>query len=245
MGRIGLPCASIPNARRSTGRSGTSGTSIPPDLDGRRESVGGGVHADRVVVDLRSERTEHTLLSRDVEGVASIAKLQLSKRPQSTTDGTFIRRGAGPTPSPRASAPADVDGIGSISVDVRDGGFEARFEPVVEAPKSIELHVARGSARTLPRNARGKVQSTVLDAPLRPRTATLRRNRSSSCRRRAHAKNVGTRVRSCASESMPPATLRRIPPARKIPESPAPRPRRHRASVRSTMAPRPAPISLK
>ena len=43
---------------------------------------------------------------------------------------------------PTLVLPAAVD-VGSISVDVRDGRFEARFEPVVEAPKSIELHVAR------------------------------------------------------------------------------------------------------
>ena len=43
---------------------------------------------------------------------------------------------------PTLKLPADVD-IGSISVDVRDGRFDARFEPVVEVPESIELHVAR------------------------------------------------------------------------------------------------------
>ena len=44
--------------------------------------------------------------------------------------------------NPTLELPADVD-VGSISVEVRDGRFEARFEPVVEAPESIELHVAR------------------------------------------------------------------------------------------------------
>ena len=43
---------------------------------------------------------------------------------------------------PTLKLPADVD-IGSISVDARDGRFEARFEPVVEVPESIDLHVAR------------------------------------------------------------------------------------------------------
>ena len=38
--------------------------------------------------------------------------------------------------------PDDVD-VGSISVSVRDGRFEARFEPAVDVPESIELHVAR------------------------------------------------------------------------------------------------------
>lgn len=38
--------------------------------------------------------------------------------------------------------PADVD-VGSISVDVRDGRFEAHFEPAVDVPDSLELHVAR------------------------------------------------------------------------------------------------------
>ena len=43
---------------------------------------------------------------------------------------------------PTLKLPADVD-VGSISVDVRGGRFDARFEPVVEVPESIELHVAR------------------------------------------------------------------------------------------------------
>ena len=43
---------------------------------------------------------------------------------------------------PTLELPADVD-IGSISVDMRDGRFDARFEPVVEVPERIELHVAR------------------------------------------------------------------------------------------------------
>ena len=43
-----------------------------------------------------------------------------------------------PTLEPRE----DVD-VGSISVDVRDGRFEARFEPAIEVPESLELHVAR------------------------------------------------------------------------------------------------------
>ena len=43
---------------------------------------------------------------------------------------------------PTLKLPADVD-VGSISVDARDGRFEARFEPVVEIPERIELHVAR------------------------------------------------------------------------------------------------------
>ena len=43
---------------------------------------------------------------------------------------------------PTLVLPAAVD-VGSISVDVRDGRFEARFEPTVEIRKSIELHVAR------------------------------------------------------------------------------------------------------
>ena len=38
--------------------------------------------------------------------------------------------------------PSDVD-VGSISVNVRDGRFEARFEPAVDVPESLELHVAR------------------------------------------------------------------------------------------------------
>ena len=44
--------------------------------------------------------------------------------------------------NPTLKLPADVD-IGSISVDAREGRFEARFEPVVEVPERIELHVAR------------------------------------------------------------------------------------------------------
>ena len=43
---------------------------------------------------------------------------------------------------PTLKLPADVD-VGSIVVDVRDGRFDARFEPVVDVPESIELHVAR------------------------------------------------------------------------------------------------------
>ena len=43
---------------------------------------------------------------------------------------------------PSLELPAAVD-VGSISVDVRSGRFEARFEPVVEVPERIELHVAR------------------------------------------------------------------------------------------------------
>ena len=43
---------------------------------------------------------------------------------------------------PTLTLPAEVD-IGSISVDVRDGRFDARFAPVVEVPERIELHVAR------------------------------------------------------------------------------------------------------
>ena len=72
------------------------------DLDGGRERVRGAVHAHRVVVDLRSKRTQHPLASGDVECVALIAKLQLSKRPQPTTDGAFVDRGAGPIPRARA-----------------------------------------------------------------------------------------------------------------------------------------------
>ena len=44
--------------------------------------------------------------------------------------------------NPTLKLPADVD-VGSISVDVRDGRFDARFEPVVEVPERIDLHVAR------------------------------------------------------------------------------------------------------
>ena len=43
-------------------------------------------------------------------------------------------------PTLEPSKPVDV---GSISVEVRDGRFDARFEPAVEIRKSIELHVAR------------------------------------------------------------------------------------------------------
>ena len=39
--------------------------------------------------------------------------------------------------------PSKAVDVGSISVEVRDGRFEARFEPAVEIRKSIELHVAR------------------------------------------------------------------------------------------------------
>ena len=34
-------------------------------------------------------------------------------------------------------------GVGPISVDVREGRFEATFEPAVEIPEPLELHVAR------------------------------------------------------------------------------------------------------
>ena len=44
--------------------------------------------------------------------------------------------------NPVLDLPPDVD-VGPISVDVRDGRFAARFEPVVEVPESLELHVAR------------------------------------------------------------------------------------------------------
>ena len=44
--------------------------------------------------------------------------------------------------NPVLDLPPDVD-VGAISVDVRDGRFAARFEPVVEVPESLELHVAR------------------------------------------------------------------------------------------------------
>ena len=43
---------------------------------------------------------------------------------------------------PVLELPPAID-IGSISVEVRDGRFDARFEPAVEVPESIELHVAR------------------------------------------------------------------------------------------------------
>ena len=43
---------------------------------------------------------------------------------------------------PTLELPSDVD-IGSISMEVRDGRFEARFEPAVDVPEPIELHVAR------------------------------------------------------------------------------------------------------
>ena len=43
---------------------------------------------------------------------------------------------------PNLKLPADID-VGSISVDVRDGRFEARFEPVVEVPERMDMHVAR------------------------------------------------------------------------------------------------------
>ena len=43
---------------------------------------------------------------------------------------------------PTLELPPNVD-VGSISMEVRDGRFVARFEPAVEVPKSIELHVAR------------------------------------------------------------------------------------------------------
>ena len=43
---------------------------------------------------------------------------------------------------PTLKLPADVD-VGSISVDVRGGRFDARFQPAVEVPESLELHVAR------------------------------------------------------------------------------------------------------
>ena len=44
--------------------------------------------------------------------------------------------------NPTLELPADVD-VGSISVDMRDGRFDARFEPVVEVPDRLDLHVAR------------------------------------------------------------------------------------------------------
>ena len=44
--------------------------------------------------------------------------------------------------NPSLDLPPDVD-VGSISMEVRDGRFTASFEPVVEVPESIELHVAR------------------------------------------------------------------------------------------------------
>ena len=43
---------------------------------------------------------------------------------------------------PTLELPANVD-VGSIAVDVRDGRFEASFEPTVQVPESLELHVAR------------------------------------------------------------------------------------------------------
>ena len=43
---------------------------------------------------------------------------------------------------PMLNLSADVD-IGAITMDVRDGRFEASFKPAVEAPESLELHVAR------------------------------------------------------------------------------------------------------
>ena len=43
---------------------------------------------------------------------------------------------------PTLGLPADVD-VGAISVNVREGRFDASFEPAVEAPESLELHVAR------------------------------------------------------------------------------------------------------
>ena len=44
--------------------------------------------------------------------------------------------------NPKLELPSDVD-VGSISVDVHDGRFAARFGPVVEVPESLDLHVAR------------------------------------------------------------------------------------------------------
>ena len=43
---------------------------------------------------------------------------------------------------PTLELPAAVD-VGAISVSVQAGRFDARFEPAVEAPESLELHVAR------------------------------------------------------------------------------------------------------
>ena len=43
---------------------------------------------------------------------------------------------------PTLDLPSDVD-VGSISVNVRDGRFEASFEPAVDVPESLDLHVAR------------------------------------------------------------------------------------------------------
>ena len=43
---------------------------------------------------------------------------------------------------PTLRLPPGVE-VGPISVDVRDGRFQARFEPAAEAPESLELHVAR------------------------------------------------------------------------------------------------------
>ena len=43
---------------------------------------------------------------------------------------------------PTLELPSDVD-VGSISVNVQTGRFDARFEPAVEVPESLELHVAR------------------------------------------------------------------------------------------------------
>ena len=44
--------------------------------------------------------------------------------------------------NPTLDLSPDAD-VGSISVDVRDGRFAARFEPAFEVPESLELHVAR------------------------------------------------------------------------------------------------------
>ena len=52
------------------------------------------------------------------------------------------REGRGWFRDRRLVLPPDVE-VGSITVDARDGGFAAVFEPAVEVPKSVELHVAR------------------------------------------------------------------------------------------------------
>ena len=44
--------------------------------------------------------------------------------------------------NPKLDLPAVAD-VGPLSVDVRDGRFEASFEPAVEVPRLLELHVAR------------------------------------------------------------------------------------------------------
>ena len=94
---------------------------------------------------------------------------------------------------PTLKLPADVD-VGSISVEVRDGRFDARFEPVVDVPESIELHVARlgfdfvtevGAGRESRPHAEARVRRARMEpAPHERRRWRVRERRETSPRRR-------------------------------------------------------------